>query len=160
MVEDLMGVAFRLPGIDAAGQKDQRHPVLPGVGDDIDRIGRARPKGRKQHARRAIRMPAAFGHEAAGVFVLHQNEAQARPVETVHQRQNLAAGNAKGVAAAGCVEFARNDIGTGRHRFSSSALASCTIPCSASFLSSSRDRPRWLDSTVSVSAPSMGGALV
>ncbi len=43
VVDDLVGVGDGLGGIDAAGEKDQRHPVLEGIGDDVGGIGRTGP---------------------------------------------------------------------------------------------------------------------
>ena len=47
VIEDLMAVTHGLARVDAAGQIDQRHALLLGVGDDVDRVGHAGPERRQ-----------------------------------------------------------------------------------------------------------------
>ena len=115
VVEDLVVVGLRFRRIDAAGQVDQRDAVLFGVDDEVDRVGHARTDRRQQHAGRAGDVKGAFGHEAAGILMLDQNEFEARLLERLHHRQHLAAGNAEGVAAAGLVQTARDELCRCRH---------------------------------------------
>ena len=104
MIKNLMGIGLGFKRRHTAGQHNHRHPVLPGVGDDIGGIGNARADGGKQHARRSVVMPGAFGHKAAGVFVFHQGDFQPGNVERIHHCQNFATRNAKSVATAGLIQ--------------------------------------------------------
>ena len=101
MVEHLVGVGVLLVRGDAAGQHHHRHAVLPGVGDDIDRIGEAGADGDDQDGRRAVMVVDALAHEARAGLVPGEQDADAGAVERVHDRQHLAARNAEGMAAAG-----------------------------------------------------------
>jgi hypothetical protein len=131
MIEHLMGVGFRFRSIDAAGQEDQRHPVLPGVGNDIDRIGDARPERCQKNARRRrscftrLGMPHALGHEAAGILVLDEMKGDPGALQRIHQRQHLAAGNAEGMAAAGLAKLRRDQS---RTRVPESIVMACRLP--------------------------------
>ena len=60
-------------------------------------------------------LPAVYGHEAAGVLLLAQLEAEAGLGQRVHDRQHLAAGNAEGMAAAGLVEAPGQDLSGSGH---------------------------------------------
>ena len=105
-----MGIGQRLSRIHAAGEEDHRHPVLFGIGDDIDRIGNARPDGRQQNARRARGVIGAFRHEATGVLVLDQREGDAGRTQRLHHGQHLAAGHAESVTTTGVVEPTGDDL--------------------------------------------------
>jgi hypothetical protein len=63
VIEYLVGVGERVARVHAAGEKDHGHAILPGVGDDVDRVGDAGPQGRHQHAGGAAGVVRAFGHE-------------------------------------------------------------------------------------------------
>jgi hypothetical protein len=108
-------VARRLRRVDAAGDEDQRHPVLLGVGHHVDRIGDAGAQGGQQDARRAGHVIGALGHEAGGVFVLGEVKGDAGLGQGVHHGQDLAAGNAEGIAAAGLVQPAGDNLGGTGH---------------------------------------------
>ena len=95
MVEDLVGVAFGRCGFDAAGQHDQRHTLLPGVLDGIDRIQRTGTEGCDQDSRRAGPVPVPFSHETAGILVLDKDEVDPGPLERIDQCQHLAPGMPK-----------------------------------------------------------------
>ncbi len=116
VVEDLVGVGQRLVGVDAAGQHDQRHPVLLGVGDDVDGVGDAGADGGHQHGGRAGHVVHALGHEAGIVLVLAEDEGDPGLLERVDQRQHLAAGHAEGVAAAGLEKPAGQQVGGAERR--------------------------------------------
>ena len=115
VVEDLMRVAFGGRGFDTAGQHDQRHTLLPGVLDGIDGIQRAGPEGCDQNPRRAGPVPVPFGHEAAGILVLDQDEVDPGPFERIDQCQHLAPRHAEGLAAARFAQPPGKDVcGTDR----------------------------------------------
>ena len=112
VVEDLVRVALGCGRRHAAGEEEERHAVLHRVGDHIDRVGDAGAERRDEEARRgasrrgvpALRVPDALCHEAGGVLVLGEDEADAGAVEPLDERQHLAARNAEGVRAAGRAE--------------------------------------------------------
>ena len=110
MVEDLVIVGDRLAAIDAAGQHDQRHPVLFRIGDHIESIGQARADRRHQNARRTGHVIDAFGHETGVVFVFGQDEPDSRAVQRVDHGDHLPARYPKCETAPGVIKTPRDDI--------------------------------------------------
>ena len=110
VIQHLMGIAERLVGIDTAGQKHHRHPVLMRIGHHVDRVQRAGPQRRHQDRRGAIAVVHTFGDEAGGVFMPGEREPNARLFQRIHQSQHFAAGHSEGMAAARLVKTARQDI--------------------------------------------------
>ena len=153
MVEDLMGIGLGLCRIDAAGQKDQRHPVLHGIGHHVDRIRGPRPQRRHQHRQRAGHVPQPLGHEAARVFVFDQHELQPRRVKPLHHREHLAARNAEGVGGPRSGQRPPDDVCARRHARSPTIPCAISSPIASSVIPSTRAR------TARVSCPSTGGAL-
>ena len=156
MVKHLMGIGFRLGRIDAAGQKDQRHPVLHRVGNHIDRVGHPRPKGGHQNRQGTGHVPKPLGHETAAVFMLDQHECQPGAVQPLHQGEHLTARNPEGMGGPGPGQSLADDVRAGRGHMSS--VPSIT-PAAASACKSSAARPSKRDRTGPVSPPKAGGAL-
>ena len=111
VIDDLVVVGQGVVGIDRAREHDERHPVEPGIGDDVDGVADARPHRRHQHRRRAGPLPDGFRHEAGRRLVLGRDEGDARRRQGVDQRQDLATGNAEGEAATGLGETAGHLVG-------------------------------------------------
>ena len=111
VIEDLMIVGDGLTRIDAAGQHNQRHPVLLRIGGDVDGVGGAGADSADQHAGRAGHVPDAFGYEPGGILVLCQQEADARFLQRIHQGQHLAPRHAEGIADPRLIQTAGNHIG-------------------------------------------------
>ena len=155
MVENLMGVGRGLGFIDAAGQKDQRHPILHRVRNHVDRIGNAGSQRRHQHRQAACHVPQPLGHEPAAVFMLDQHKAEARCVQPLHQGQNLAPRDAEGVRCPGLRQSLADDVRAGCHASKSPEIT----PAAASARSSAFERPKVRVRTAPVSAPKAGGAL-
>lgn len=86
--------------IDTARQEDQRHPILLGIGDDIDGIGHTGAKRRHENWQRARGVPMALGHKAGRIFMPGEMEGDARAFQSIHQRQHFAAGNAESMRGA------------------------------------------------------------
>ncbi len=156
MVEHLMRVGFRLGGIDASRQKDQRNPVLHGIGDHVHGISDPRPQGRDQHRKRTRHVPQPFGHETAAVLVLYQHKAQTGRIQPLHQGQHLAPRNAKGMCCPGLCQGCPDDLRAGLCHASSSPPIT---PLAASADRSAGPSPRCRANTAPVSAPKAGGAL-
>ncbi len=110
VVEDLVRIALRQFGIDAAGQEDERHAILHRVGHDVDRVGHPWPQSRHQDRQGARHVPQPLGHEATAVLVLDQHEFESGGIETLHQRQNLAAGDSERMGGAGPCERLSDDV--------------------------------------------------
>ena len=157
MIEHLVGIGLGLGGIDAAGQKDQRHAVLHGVRHDVDRVRHAGPEGRHKDRQATRAVPQALGEKAARVFMTHKREFDPRVVQTLHQAQHFTPGDAERMGCARTGQGGADDIRAGAcvcsHSFSPimPSLASCPRSVSLRFK---------MDFSVSaVSCARTGGAL-
>ncbi len=111
MVEDLVRVALGERLIDTTGDEEQRHAILLGVGDDVDRIRNARPERRNQDRLRAGRVPQPLSHEAGRILMLGEQEANVGALQRIDERQHLAAGNAEGMGRTRRGETGGDEIG-------------------------------------------------
>ena len=157
MVEYLVGIGLGLGGIDATGQKDQRHAVLHGVRHDVHRVRHTGPKGRHKDRQTSRAVPQALGEKTTRVFMAHKREIDPRVVQTLHQAQNLTPRYAKRMGCARTGQGGADDIRAGAcvcgHSFSPimPSLASCPRSVSLRFN---------MDFSVSaVSCARTGGAL-
>ena len=115
MVEDLMGVAAADAVLDHAGDHQERRPLLRGVGDAIDRVGKAGTQGRHQETRRAGNGGGAGGHDGCRRLVPGKDEVDAGLGQRIDQGDDLAAGHAEGVAHARGSEATRHTIRNPHH---------------------------------------------
>ena len=100
MIHDLMGIGLCFSFIDTTGQKDQWHPVLLCIGDDIDGIGETRSDCCEQNTGRAGRMPCAFRHKTTRIFVARQSDGNIMSCEGIQQGHDFSARYTKRMAAA------------------------------------------------------------
>ena len=115
LIEPLMGVGLSGCRLDAAGQDDQGHAILLGVGHNVDRIDKARANGRHQQCGCTGALVNPFRHEAPAVLMLDQHETDAGLLQRADKGQNLPARNPECIANPCLVEALCYDLGDGGH---------------------------------------------
>lgn len=96
-----------------ASNGQHRRSVQKGIADAGRKIGRPRPNGRHGYARHAGDAADDVGHEAGGALMADQDEIDTGTTHSVDDGQDLAAGDANGMAYAGGVELAGDEVGVG-----------------------------------------------
>src|SRR5262249_50747002 len=107
VVDPHLDTAAKLVGVEVAGDCDHRRTVEEGRADPGCEVGGAWPESGDAQSGCAGQPPAHVGGKAGGALMRGQHEIEPAPAHRLHQRQHVAAGNAKAVADSG--RFKRGD---------------------------------------------------
>ena len=118
VVDPHLDAAADLVGVEVAGERDQRRAVEEGAAHPGREIGGARPERRNAEPRRARQAAADVGREAGGALMRGQHEIEPAPPHGLHERQHIAAGDAKAAADSSRFQGCDDQIGVVHGGFS------------------------------------------
>ncbi len=98
VVDPHLDAAADLVGVEVAGQRDQGRAVEEGAADPGRQVGGARAEGGDAQPRRAGQAAADVGRKAGGALVCSEHEIEPASAHGVHERQDIAAWDAKAAA--------------------------------------------------------------